>query len=290
MRFKGGVSIIAATAVALLHAASVSSAPDPSAQALPASLLFHSDFEAGALNEAQWGVSGNAPTITTEVVRKGKYAVQTHLDRFKSKKSYRTELEIRGTRTKPGVEYWYGFSVYLPHDYVADPIWEIVAQWHATLDEDLGELPGSVNPPLSLHSENGEWMISTIWDSRQITSKENYEGKKRYQLGKYTTGKWTDWVFHIKWLPTKDGILQVWQDSKLVVDKKGPIGFKDRVGPYFKMGLYKGWETPTRVGVATQRTLYHDEFRMAGPEGSYDDVAPGGKARRPAAPVAVRLE
>ena len=41
------------------------------------------------------------------------------------------------------------------------------------------------------------------------------------------------------------------------------------------MGLYKGWRDPNWPGDAVNRRVpYHDEFRMAGPTGSYDDVAP----------------
>ena len=47
-------------------------------------------------------------------------------------------------------------------------------------------------------------------------------------------------------------------------------------GPIFKMGLYKGWSKPeTPSDAVSRRTLYHDEFRMAGPTATYQDVAPG---------------
>jgi hypothetical protein len=42
------------------------------------------------------------------------------------------------------------------------------------------------------------------------------------------------------------------------------------------MGLYKGWKDPKRKSdKVSSRLLYHDEFRMAGPGGRYEDVAPG---------------
>ena len=261
-----------------------------------APLLSVSSFDDGILNLNQWTISGNAPTLTTEVSRKGKYALKSFLDRLKSEKSYRTELSLKGISAERGKDYWYGFSIYLPEDFVSDNIWEILAQWHGIPDEDLGESNENLNPPLSLQSTNGEWKLSSIWDSRQVTDKKNYEGKRSYKLGAYQRGAWTDWVFHIRWSPDSKGLLQVWQNGKKVVDTAGPIGFNDKRGPYFKLGIYKGWddryEPPGNVGV---RTVYHDEIRVAsGPDATYADVAPGGDSpagtRRPLPPEGVAVE
>lgn len=265
----------------------------PGALPAAANLIVNSDFESGAIDTGFWAVSGNAPTITTEVTRSGKYALKTFLDRKNSKVSYRTELTSGGReRVVPGQDYWYGFSVYLPDSYVPDNIWEIVAQWHSAPDNDQ-EAANNLNPPLSLHSGNGEWRVSTIWDTNAITDKTKYTGKRNYSLGKYATGRWTDWVFHIRWSHKSDGLLQVWKDGKKVIDVTGPIGFNDKKGPYFKMGLYKGWDSRTEPkGNVATRTLYHDEVRIAGPGGRYEDVAPGGAVavRRPAAPQSVMIE
>lgn len=56
----------------------------------------------------------------------------------------------------------------------------------------------------------------------------------------------------------------------------GPNTFNDAKGPFFKMGLYKGWQKPaTRTDAVSKRVLYHDEFRLAGANATYKDVAPG---------------
>lgn len=289
-QFLGSLFTAAAIIAAPIALTSEPAAPAPRPQA--ASVVFSSDFEGGIIDKALWGISGNAPTITTEQKRAGKYAMKTVLDRKKSATSYRTEVTTGGRdHVTPGEDYWYGFSVYLPDDYVTDDTWEIVAQWHST--PDPSEKDAALNPPLSLQTDNGLWMVSTIWDSKPTTDKKNYDGKKMYTLQKYATGRWTDWVFHVKWSPKQDGLLQVWQDGKKVVDVPGPIGFNDQVGPYFKMGIYKGWaDRNAPPGTPTTRTLYHDELRIAGPTGKYEDVAPGGGGPviRPASPVGFRLE
>ena len=241
-------------------------------------LLFVGDFETGDLSG--WHVSGNAPKVTTECVRAGRYAMKTSLDRLHDKVPYRTE--VSGPGSKVGGEYWYGFSIFLPDDYVPDKIWEIVAQWHGVPDFKLGETWR--NPVMALYTTGGHWGLVNRWDAKPNTfakGKKAYGGTKRYDLGPYKTGEWTDWVFHVKWSYRDDGFLEVWKNGKLVVTQHGPNCFNDAKGPYFKMGIYKGWKDPKRpCGAVCRRVLYHDEFRMAGAEGSYDVVAPPGPRRK----------
>lgn len=236
-------------------------------------LLFIGDFEKGDLSG--WSVSGNAPQVTTEIVRSGKYAMKSVLDRWHSKVSYRTE--VSGPGSEVGKEYWYGFSIYLPKDYKPDKIWEIVAQWHGVPDFNIGETWR--NPVMALMTTGGVWSLSNIWDAKRNTfasGKKVYGGGHKYDLGPYQTGVWTDWVFHVKWSYRKDGLLEVWKNGKLVVQQHGPNCFNDAKGPYFKMGIYKGWRDPKRsCDAVTRRVLYHDEFRMGDAEARYEDVAPG---------------
>ena len=238
-------------------------------------LLITGNFESGDLKG--WRVSGNTPTVTTSPTRVGKFAMKTSLDRQKDKVPYRTE--VSGPRADVGKEYWYGFSIYLPNDYPADRVWEIVAQWHGSPDFNLGETWR--NPVMALSTTGGRWSILNRWDAKRNTfegGKRAYDGSKQYDFGPYRKGVWTDWVVHVQWSYRADGVLQIWQNGKKVVDRKGPNTFNDAKGPYFKMGIYKGWKDPKRPSDAvTRRVLYHDEFRMAGVSGRYEDVAPGGK-------------
>lgn len=236
-------------------------------------LLFESDFEGEDLKG--WKISGNAPTVQRGPARGGQQAMRTSLDRSKDKVSYRTE--VSGPRADVGKEYWYGFSILLPEDYAADRIWEIVAQWHGVPDFDAGE--NWRNPVMALSTTNGRWDWVSRWDAKRNTfesGKRQYGGTRNYDLGPYRKGVWTDWVVHIKWSYGADGFLRVWKNGETVIDASGPNAFNDEHGPFFKMGLYKGWRDPNKRGDAvSQRVLYHDEFRMGDSEAGYDDVAPG---------------
>ncbi len=236
-------------------------------------LLFESDFEGNQLTG--WKISGNAPTIDRGQARAGKQAMKTSLNRQTDKVSYRTE--VSGPGSEVGREYWYGFSILLPEDYTPDRLWEIVAQWHGIPDSDLGE--NWRNPVMALSTTSGHWGWVTRWDAKRNTfenGQRQYGGTDNYDLGPYEKGTWTDWVVHVKWSYRPDGVLQVWKNGKIVIDANGPNTFNDERGPYFKMGLYKGWRDPSRRSDAiSKRVLYHDEFRMGGAQAGYDDVAPG---------------
>lgn len=236
-------------------------------------IVFLGDFETGDM--AGFHASGNEPTVTAERARSGSHAQRASLDRHNDPVSYRTESVPDGQTFEVGDEVWYGFSIYLPDDYVADPVWEIPAQWHGRPDFDLGE--DWRNPPLALHSANGEWTVSNIWDSKANTFESGervYDGSESFDIGPYETGRWTDWVFHLVWSYADDGVLQIWKDGELVVDRPGPNTFNDQEGPYMKWGIYKGWSNPDNVGVIDTRLLFHDELRMGDGSAAYCDVAP----------------
>lgn len=267
-------------------------------------VVFNSGFETGDLS--YWGVSGNAPVVQSTVVREGRYAIKSVIDRYDTtqKVNYRTEVVPRGIDISPtttddvwtNVDMWYGFSVYLPTTHTADRGYEIVAQWHDVPDPN----EPSRNPIIAFWAHRNTWSISNLWDADAMTTytikstggKEwSYDGSWSYDLGPIELGKWTDWVVHVRWSWTNSGVLQIWKNGVLMVDQQGkPNCFNDRVMPYFKMGMYKGWVDD--VGAATKREVFHDAFKMAvGPGVTYKDVAPGGGTiKAPAAPTALRVQ
>jgi hypothetical protein len=282
-----GLGLLLLTATGVLIAAATTDSP----------VLFVGDFEDGKLVKGQhWSIAGNAPEITSEEVRAGHYAMKTTLDRDNSEINYRTEIRPLTPDPIKQKDYWYGFSIFLPKDFVADPVWQIVAQFHD--NEDNAAEKGR-NPMLFFEVQNGVWAITSVWDSKPTTIKDAnghwvYEGKNHYEIGAYDVGVWTDWVVHVKWSYLDDGVLEIWQNGKLVVSQlNNPNCYNDQRMPFFKMGLYTGWRYPTAGGTVRKRVLYHDEFRMAGPGGSYADVAPGGKnaaIKKPEPPGAVAVQ
>lgn len=239
--------------------------------------------------------SGNAPTISNEHSRSGTGgSMKSYLNRLSSSRSNRTEATIKWTSQHPassiGEHFWYGFSIFLPSSYVASPVWEIVAQWHDTPDSWT---VGRKNPPLTISTtrggEGGRWTIHDLWDAEPVAADGSFkiDGNKTWDLGPYETNKWTDWVVHVKWSYGSDGILEVWKNGAKVVDYVGPNCYNDKTGPYFKMGIYKGWgDRINPADTVSERTVYHDDLRIArGPSATFSDVSPGKNVAAPAAPT-----
>jgi Polysaccharide lyase len=241
------------------------------------------NFETNSLSGL--AVSGNTPSVQGTIKRLGRYGMRSYLNRSTSAVSYRTEARVLAPDPIVNQEYWYGFSIYLPDDYVPDTVWEIVAQWHGNADK--GE--SATNPPLSLSTKGGTWKLNNKWTADRITTSGNVQSRS-FNFGTYARGRWTDWVFRIKWSYGTQGILEAWKDGKKVLSAKGPNTYNDARMPFFKMGIYKGWKAGMKTGVVTQRTLYHDEFRMVGPGGSYGAVAPSTQATTLEAPSEFTIE
>jgi len=84
------------------------------------------------------------------------------------------------------------------------------------------------------------WRVGNRWDPKRVTKNKNPRpegGSEGWYVGNIEKGKWTDWVFHIKWSHKPDGLLEVWKDGKLVVRKTGPNTYNDEKGPFLKMGF-----------------------------------------------------
>ena len=242
------------------------------------------NFETNSLTGLK--VSGNAPSVQSSVKRLGRYGMRTDLDRYKSKVQNRTEVRVVAPDPKENQEYWYGFSIYLPSDFVPDNVaWEIVAQWHQIPDAH----EQATNPPMSLSTYKGIWKLNNKWTSNPTTTKSNL-GTRTFTFGTYARGRWTDWVFRIIWSYGNDGLIEAWKDGAKVLSAKGPNTYNDDRFPFFKMGIYKGWKPGLPVGPVTSRTLYHDEFRRAGPGGSYTDVTPKASATTLQAPAEFMVE
>ena len=248
-------------------------------------LIFNGDFETGKLDN--FTMAGNHKNrLVTTPVRAGKYALRSVIDRYEDDVNFRCEIVAKQQNTRQGYmyqeigkEYWYGFSTYLPKDYVMDNSTEIIAQFHGTPDE--GE--AWFLPNLGLHITENHYEINRFWDSKHITNWSQRDGDDHYTFGNIQSdlGKWTDWVFNVKWDYNKGGVgfTKIWKDGVMIFDNKGPNCTNDDLGPFLRFGLYKwDWkhteeEIPSNT---THRVVYHDEYKIGNEHATYEEVAPGG--------------
>lgn len=165
-------------------------------------------------------------------------------------------------------EGWYGFSQYFPDSYAPDPVPEIVGQWHDR--EDTGEYAGR-SPSNSLQVANDRFRWQLRWDADPIMANGTSDGHIYIDLGPLPKNRWIDWVVHIKFSHTNEGVLEVWKDGVKVIDRQNlPNSYNDTNFPYMKIGIYK-WTW----GDVNEKVMYWDEVRIGNENSSYDEVKPG---------------
>jgi hypothetical protein len=90
----------------------------------------------------------------------------------------------------------------------------------------------------------------------------------------YEKGKWTEWVFGVKFSDTPDGYVKIWKNGKLIGEHTGQNYWPEQVkveqgsGPFFNIGIYQwGYKSefqnvPVQKGHAA-RTVFYDEIKIA---------------------------
>jgi len=291
-RERGAIAIVA-TLLLLLSSHAVVQRVNADA-VTRSGVIWEGDFEEGDLRGFYW--HQNAPQVVSapEPVRAGNYAMRSYLHRYDSEYAYRTEAIVGSDQNAPpdtaseftftiGGEYWIGISIYVPADMVIDVegLSDVVFQIQACPD------PGEDwrSPVFGLDINADHWRIYSRWDTRSTSPTDNsFTGERVVYdepLGS-SMGRWTDWVFHVIWSYESDGLLQVWRDGSLVVDRTGPNCSNDQVGPHPAFGVYKWpWRDSGAEANTDWRLFYHDEFRIGDYRASYSDVAPGDGAPAP---------
>jgi hypothetical protein len=234
-------------------------------------ILSYNDFntEKGKWYEESISSSWSA-NINNQITRAGKGSMRFELRKSDTKHGHRAELG-----QQPGVvkqEGWYGFANYFPKEYTADPISEIVAQFHSKPDLDKGEKWRS--PPLALAIINDRFVLEMRNDPRPISTGEIK--MTRLDLGPVEKEVWNDWVVHAKWAWDNTGVLEIWKNNKLIVSRKNmPNCYNDATYPYFKIGVYK-WDWAKKSTPSVQKRIYYvDEVTIGNGSAGYNNVYPG---------------
>lgn len=224
------------------------------------------DFETGDLTQlGLQKAQEDSLALVTSPVRAGKFAAKTLLRASDPEVNGGQRAEFsdgkRITKIEMEKDYWYGLSIFVPEDFKPPAKSNAVLfQWHTQ--------QGGPSPVLSIRVNGEGWLINgNATDKRRALA--------RLPLEK---GKWTDWVVHVRWSAKADGFWTIWKDGVEVVNEKGIITqYPEALGPYAKFGQYHSVDAEV-----PQNTVYFDEYRVAGPGGSYELVAPAGGKPSPA--------
>jgi len=249
-------------------------------------ILFEDDFQSGRFRK--WIFSEddryNLVEPTEERIQivdapdlgAGKRAVRFDVPRGSN--SFRAEISLPSE--KGFNERWYGERIYVPRDWVFDPNRgnDLVMQWHA--------IPGNWRatfPNLEISIGNTNWFIRQHYGAAQT-------GPTRINLklgDVVQRGAWVSWVIHAKWSSGTNGLIQIWKDGKLVVDKPGTNVYSTigvEYTPYLKTGIYhpewhfdregKSEAFAREIPVATNKVIFATGIKVGDGRAKYEDVAP----------------
>lgn len=157
---------------------------------------------------------------------------------------YRSEVSESLSKAAFNVPVWYAFSTYIPNTFRGEAV---ISQWHAT--PDAGEVWRS--PPLALRY-NGETLRVTARDSDIPIQQDNSAPERDLYVTPLARETWNDWVFRVVW-SHESGSVDAWLNGAKVIEYRGPIGYRDARGPFFKIGIYN-------QGMPHVQVVYHDEY------------------------------
>ena len=231
-------------------------------------LPFGDGFESGDLR--QWDRVGwkqlcceHSMRVASQPVRSGQFAARFELNRGDPLIRGNQRAEVRLPAAAMGQEYRYRFSVFLPADWVTDPLPVNLAQWHSVSDKLL--LEGGPSMPLRVAVIGDRWIIDNFWDSKRVTKfaylPEHPEGNRLLWSGPVDRGRWVDWEFRVRWAWQGEGRVQVRKDGVVVADASGPNTYRDFVAPYMKFGVYvPAWSHDEFRSPIVQRIAYFDDI------------------------------
>ena len=244
-----------------------------------AAVVFYDDAEDAPNTSYDWVIGNNygsqALTVSTEKARGG---IKSYKFVFggSSTGSSRVELRLSGLKATLPVrnfslnqEYWMGWSVYLPKDFIfpdnSSNVWGLLGQFHGTADSCES---ASVGPNVGcfLGSDTDGFALKIRADSNRCTS-GSLTRAKGYLSPKLIKGGWNDIVlnFRYNYVDSGNPFFKMWLNGQLVADDKGPNCYNDALPPYFKLGIYSNSATPM--------TAYYDEIRVGDENSSYNEVA-----------------
>ncbi|TCS12471.1 polysaccharide lyase-like protein [Caulobacter sp. BK020] len=139
-------------------------------------------------------------------------------------------------RMKPGRPYEVAFNLMIEPGPPNTAGWMTLSQIQST--PDPGE-PGH-SPPFAIEMVGERMRIITRDDPNRVASRETTTYRAHYTDSRpIERGRWYRMLIRVKFGPGGDGYLQVFRDGQQLVDYRGPLGFDDIVGPYWKEGVYR---------------------------------------------------
>jgi len=123
--------------------------------------------------------------------------------------------------------------------------WLLLGQFHQT--EDAGE--AGVSPPVALEMAGEHLQVVARHTTQAITTTWPTTKVLYTDAAPLQRGRWYDLQIEVRFDPFGQGALKVWRDGTELVSYAGPLGYNDKIGPYWKNGIYRE-SSPETIAIA----------------------------------------
>jgi hypothetical protein len=201
----------------------------------------------------------------SDLVKKNGKSLRFELRKGEDKRS---ELAVDPHYTP--AESWYGFSLYIPASFAYDVSPESLVQFHSLPDFSEGEDWRS--PPVMLGVLKDRMILDIRTSAKRVNKQDDFTFE-RIDLGAVAKDTWKDYIIHVKWAYDNTGVLEIWQNKKLLFSRTQKANrYNDTFYPYIKIGIYKWDWAGVSNSITTNRVVYFDEVKIGNKFSGFNGV------------------
>ena len=227
-----------------------SPSPDPSPTPTGSPVLYADHAERNFSDWPNSGmVAGGEKSYSQQVVAwNGNQVGRFEVREGQAGPNKKVRSEVGDKSVDKNSEWWYSWRTQIPHEWKDNnSTWYVTTQFHQAPPKwrngDWGP------PPLKFGYSGGQWHIHQWFYDLDHPKSPIYKAAG-------AKGVWVNWRVHAVWSGDRNGVLQIWRDGKLVVDRRGKnLNGDGGGGTFLKLGIYRGHGDPN-----TQVVL-HDDYR-----------------------------
>jgi hypothetical protein len=147
----------------------------------------------------------------------------------------RSEIALR-PRLRFGVDYRVSYDFMVRPGPRSTAAWANVGQVHSTVDPFDAK---GIGPVFAVQFDRERMRIVARADPRMMST-ERPASRWLYSDDRdMVRGRWYRMDLDVRFDPGGDGRVAVWRDGRQIVDYAGAVGYRDAIGPYWKLGIYR---------------------------------------------------
>jgi hypothetical protein len=180
---------------------------------------------------APWSARADGPDGYRFEIRPGDHWAKDIRHGSRVERTELSDLE----RMPFGSDVWLAFTLEVEPGPPSTADWVNLGQLHATADPD----EPSISPPLVQRLLRDDRFVVEVRHTLENPVRDTPPPTVIFADPKLQRGRPYRFIYHFRIDPGAGGMAQLWRDGKMVADYRGPIGYPDKRGPYFKFGVYR---------------------------------------------------